>query len=173
MKICNNTGIPLLGGPCCILSSKVAVNFEIRQSVSSIWDHEWPSSSAGANSRAFFPRVKMAAIITEHHISKQVVQILSGNSFLNSHQRRFGFKDSPACGCGAPLESTESFVFYCPRFSHPVRFSLQPVVVVMLTGHLPSHRYRQITLNGKICVSLFTNPNVSARAFLKEAPRSC
>jgi hypothetical protein len=50
---------------------------------------------------------------------------------------------------------------------------VHPVVVVMPTGHLLSHRYRQIALNGKLFVYLFTNPNVSARAFLKEAQRSC
>jgi hypothetical protein len=116
------TGIPLLGGPCCMGPSKVVVNFSIRQSGSSIWDHEWTSISAGANTRAFFPRAKSAAIITKHHISKQVVQFLSGHSFLNSLQRHFGFKDSPACGCGAPLESTEHFLFYYPSFSHLFAF---------------------------------------------------
>ncbi|KZS05369.1 Uncharacterized protein APZ42_031464 [Daphnia magna] len=82
--------------------SKAALKLEIHQSVASIWNGEWASSQAGASTRAFFPKV---------------VQILSGHSLLNSHQSRFGFKDSPGCKCGAPLESTEHFLFFCPRFS--------------------------------------------------------
>jgi hypothetical protein len=113
----------LLGGPChnstaLLRPSKEAVKLDTRQSVQAIWAQEWSSSSHGAKTRAFFPRVKSAMIISRIHLSKQVIQILSGHSFLNSHQFRFGFRDSPACECGAPIESTEHFLFYCPRFSH-------------------------------------------------------
>jgi hypothetical protein len=113
-----------LGGPCCssptlLRPSKEAVKLEIRQSVLSKWDQEWTSSSAGANTRVFFPHVKSASATLKLHLSKQVVQILSGHSFLNSHQHRFNFKDSPACVCGSPIESIEHFLFHCPRFSFP------------------------------------------------------
>jgi hypothetical protein len=72
-------------------------------------------SLAGANSSAFFPRRKSATTILKLHLSNKAIQILSGNSFLNSHQHRFGFKNSPACGCDSPLEPIEHF-FYCPPF---------------------------------------------------------
>ena len=100
----------LLGGPCynstaLLRPSKEAMKLDTRQSVQAIWAQEWSSSSHGANTRAFFPRVKSATIISRFHLSKQVVQILSRHSFLNSHQFRFGFMDSPACECGALIES--------------------------------------------------------------------
>jgi hypothetical protein len=115
----------LLGGPCynstvLLRPSKEAVKLDTRQYVQAIWIQEWTSSLHGANTRAFFPHVKSATIISRFHLSKQVVQILSGHSFLNSHQFRFGFVElgSPACECGAPIESIEHFLFFCPRFSH-------------------------------------------------------
>jgi hypothetical protein len=83
-------------------------------------------SLAGANTSAFFPRRKSATTILKLHLSNKAIQILSGNSFLNSHQHRFDFKNSPACGCDSPLEPIEHF-FTAPVSHFHALFSALPI----------------------------------------------
>ena len=49
-------------------------------------------------------KVRSATIISRSHLSKQVVQILSGHSFLNSHQFRFGLGTLPHVSAPLPSE---------------------------------------------------------------------
>ena len=102
-----------------------------------------------ANTTAFFLRVNCASILPRNHISK--VQVLSWHSFLNSHQFRFGFRDSFACGCGSLYESLEHFLFFAPDFYTKDLFSEQPVAVVTSFGLLFSRPFQRIRLFGKKC----------------------
>lgn len=88
----------------------------IRQQVTSIWAEEWAQSTP-SGTKSFFPDVASATNITKLGLKSGIAQLITGHCALNAHQHRFGFRDSPACPCGAPSETVEHFLFACPMFN--------------------------------------------------------
>lgn len=67
--------------------------------------------------RGFFPGLECIGGIRDRWQSFQVVQIVTGHSFLNDCQHRLGFRSDPLCLCGMAIETKEHYLFHCTRFS--------------------------------------------------------
>ena len=88
----------------------------IRKKIRASWAEEWSSSKTGETTRSFFPRPECRESINMVSIPHQVVQVLTGHSFLNAHQHRFGFSGNPNSICSPTPETVEHFIFHCPLF---------------------------------------------------------
>lgn len=65
---------------------------------------------------SFFPRPECRESTKMSKMPHQIVQVLTGHSFLNAHQHRLGFKRNPNCICSPTPETVEHFIFNCSRF---------------------------------------------------------
>jgi len=89
----------------------------IRRFVLGKWDAEWRDSCQGVATRGFFPGPDCVGGIRDRWLSFQVVQVVTGHSFLNDYQHRLGFRGDPLCMCGRARETREHYLFHCTRFS--------------------------------------------------------
>ena len=80
------------------------------------WSEEWVRSQRGNITRDFFPTPAVPKFISSGHLSRQVTQVLTGHSYLNSHMLRFGFATSAACQCSHNDESIRHYIFDCPLY---------------------------------------------------------
>ena len=100
-----------------LLPAKQSVKRMIRSICLEIWNREWTSSATGSTTRLFFPTVESAASFGRVHLSREQSQVLTGHSYLNVHQHRFKFRDSPMCACGDAEKTIEHFLFSCVNVS--------------------------------------------------------
>lgn len=90
----------------------------IRTVLGNLWSKEWSESSQGNTTRSFFPSPSCFTQLSSHNLPHQVIQILSGHSYLNVHQHRLKLLNSPSCACSSQYETTEHFIFDCPLFAN-------------------------------------------------------
>ena len=93
------------------------LQIELKNQIRNLWNSEWCSATSGSTTRSFFPILlhpSSTQFITARY---EVLQILTGHSFLNSSQWRIGFRVDPTCACGEEIETVEHFLFLCPLFN--------------------------------------------------------
>ena len=108
-----------LNGTLPLLQTKQSVKRMIRSICLEIWNREWTSSTTGSTTCLFLPTVESAASFGPVDLSREQSQVLTGHSYLNVHQHRFKFHDSPMCACGDAEETIEHFLFSCVNFLLP------------------------------------------------------
>ena len=116
------------------------------------WNRERTPATSGAITRSFFLTVESFLPIRLAYLPYQLTHLITGHSWLNSHQHRFAFINSPGCRCGAERESVDHFLFYCPLFeahrspfkaSCPHHLAWPPVLSCLLyTSPSPRDRTR-------------------------------
>lgn len=92
------------------------VKTAIKNRLSSVWSTEWKNGSQGQATREFFPTPKCFQRLRTSNLPHQVVQVITGHSFLNHHQKRFNFIPSSRCKCSYEQETRHHFLFVCPLF---------------------------------------------------------
>lgn len=105
--------VPVSDTPLCAGGREIRI---IKKKIGAAWAEEWSSYGKGEATRRFFPRPECRESVKISTLPHQAVQVLTGHSFLNAHQHRFGFRMSPNCECGNTPETEEHFIFRCPLF---------------------------------------------------------
>ena len=85
-----------------------------------LWNTEWAQVDSDNITKSFFPSPTSAGILKSIHLSRQLVQVLSGHSKLRSFLHRIGVESEGTCPCRANIETTQHFLFDCHLY-HSLR----------------------------------------------------
>ena len=77
---------------------------------------EWEQAAQGQQTRNFFPTPSSFLHVRLSNLPHQLTQVLTGHSWLNAHQHRFNFKNSPFCICSNNPETVQHFLFHCALY---------------------------------------------------------
>jgi hypothetical protein len=81
------------------------------------WNEEWSICTSGCLTREFFPSIQSALTLNKLNPSFEVMQVLSGHSFLNKFLHQIKVQSSPLFSCNQDNETTQHFLFSCMKFS--------------------------------------------------------
>ena len=88
------------------------VKLTIRKMLQTKWTEEWEQATQGQQTRDFFPTPSFSHVRLSN-LPRQLTQILTRHSWLNAHQHRLKFKNSPFCICSNNPEIGFFFTVLC------------------------------------------------------------
>ena len=92
----------------------------LKEYFQTLWNTEWAHVDSDNITKSFFPSPTSAGILKSIHLSRQLVQVLSGHSKLRSFLHRIGVESEGTCPCRANIETTQHFLFDCHLY-HSLR----------------------------------------------------
>jgi ribonuclease HI len=92
----------------------------LKEYFQTLWNTEWALVDPTNITKSFFPTPSSARILKSIHLSRQLVQVLSGHSKLRSFLHRIGIEPEGTCSCQADTETTQHFLFDCQLY-HSLR----------------------------------------------------
>ena len=95
------------------------IRMAITSAMATSWASEWKDAVQGATTRSFFPTPACFKRLRMNGFPHQVIQILTGHSWLNVHLHRIGFLPSPMCSCSIEPETIEHYLFSCANHTLP------------------------------------------------------
>lgn len=82
------------------------------------WNTEWAASTNGRWTFRFIASSNQAKKLDKLAPNFEMFQVLSGHSNLNNYLYDYKASASRSCACGTNEETTEHFLFHCPRQHH-------------------------------------------------------
>ncbi len=95
----------------------------LKECFQTLWNTEWAQVDSANITKSFFPTPTSARIPKSIHLSRQLVQILSGHSKLRSFLNRIGIESEGTCSCQADTETTQHVLFDCQLY-HSLRLPI-------------------------------------------------
>ena len=90
---------------------------KVSKTLWNLWSSRWESGTDSSLTREFFPTANHALFLRRAYIHHELTQVVTGHSMLNTHLFKTGRVQSPRCACGVAEETTQHFLFDCPRYS--------------------------------------------------------